>query len=73
MLVGTSGTIFNYKYPFGEELDTPSIFEKMSSNTPPALREGEGEGSTSAQKEKLTSCWNPSKMSSNQGEKQQIS
>ncbi|GFY43486.1 uncharacterized protein TNIN_42421 [Trichonephila inaurata madagascariensis] len=29
-----------YKYPFGEELDTPSIAEKMSSNTC-QLREGE--------------------------------
>ncbi|GFU05864.1 retrovirus-related Pol polyprotein from transposon 412 [Trichonephila clavipes] len=30
-----------HKYPFGEELDTPSIVEKMSSNTC-QLREGEG-------------------------------
>ncbi|GFU80266.1 CCHC-type domain-containing protein [Trichonephila clavipes] len=30
-----------HKYPFGEELDTPSIFEKMSINTC-QLREGEG-------------------------------
>ncbi|GFS73126.1 retrovirus-related Pol polyprotein from transposon 297 [Nephila pilipes] len=30
------------KYPFGEELDTPSIAEKMSSNIC-QLREGEGE------------------------------
>ncbi|GFV41199.1 retrovirus-related Pol polyprotein from transposon 17.6 [Trichonephila clavipes] len=30
-----------HKYPFGEELDTPSIVEKMSSNTC-HLREGEG-------------------------------
>ncbi|GFV52725.1 uncharacterized protein TNCV_2873961 [Trichonephila clavipes] len=41
-----------YKYPFGEELDTPSIVEKMSSNTC-QLREGEGESLTSAQKTKL--------------------
>ncbi|GFX83127.1 uncharacterized protein TNCV_4987211 [Trichonephila clavipes] len=31
-----------HKYPFGEELDIPSIVEKMSSNTC-QLREGEGE------------------------------
>ncbi|GFT27041.1 CCHC-type domain-containing protein [Trichonephila clavipes] len=30
-----------HKYPFGEEVDTPSIVEKMSSNTC-QLREGEG-------------------------------
>ncbi|GFV04050.1 transposon Tf2-8 polyprotein [Trichonephila clavipes] len=45
-----------HKYPFGEELDTTSIVEKMSSNTC-QLREGEGESLTSvcvcAQKEKL--------------------
>ncbi|GFT48504.1 retrovirus-related Pol polyprotein from transposon opus, partial [Trichonephila clavipes] len=45
-----------HKYPFGEELDTPSIVEKMSNNTC-QLREGEGESLTSvcvcAQKEKL--------------------
>ncbi|GFT20281.1 retrovirus-related Pol polyprotein from transposon 297 [Trichonephila clavipes] len=41
-----------HKYPFGEELDTLSIVEKMSSNTC-QLREGEGESLTSAQKEKL--------------------
>ncbi|GFV32449.1 transposon Ty3-I Gag-Pol polyprotein [Trichonephila clavipes] len=41
-----------HKYPFGEELDTPSIVEKMSSNTC-QLKEGEGESLTSAQKEKL--------------------
>ncbi|GFT03101.1 transposon Tf2-8 polyprotein [Trichonephila clavipes] len=41
-----------HMYPFGEELDTPSIVEKMSSNTC-ELREGEGESLTSAQKEKL--------------------
>ncbi|GFX85740.1 uncharacterized protein TNCV_2471421 [Trichonephila clavipes] len=35
-----------HKYPFGEELDTPSIVEKMSSNTC-QLREGEGESWTS--------------------------
>ncbi|GFY16410.1 retrovirus-related Pol polyprotein from transposon opus [Trichonephila clavipes] len=35
-----------HKYPFGEELDTPSIVEKMSSNTC-QLREGEGESLTS--------------------------
>ncbi|GFY71903.1 uncharacterized protein TNIN_492981 [Trichonephila inaurata madagascariensis] len=41
-----------HKYPFVEELDTPSIAEKMSSNTC-QLREGEGESSTSVQKKKL--------------------
>ncbi|GFY17285.1 uncharacterized protein TNCV_1090591 [Trichonephila clavipes] len=41
-----------HKYPFGEELDIPSIVEKMSSNTC-QLREEEGESLTSAQKEKL--------------------
>ncbi|GFU81050.1 retrovirus-related Pol polyprotein from transposon 17.6 [Trichonephila clavipes] len=41
-----------HKYPFGEELDTPSIAEKMSSNTC-QLIEGEGESLTSVQKEKL--------------------
>ncbi|GFV34247.1 uncharacterized protein TNCV_991681 [Trichonephila clavipes] len=45
-----------HKYPFGEELDPPSIVKKMSSNTC-QLREGEGESLTSvcvcAQKEKL--------------------
>ncbi|GFU99132.1 retrovirus-related Pol polyprotein from transposon 17.6 [Trichonephila clavipes] len=41
-----------HKYPFGEELDTPSIVEKMSSNTC-QLREGKGESLTSAQKKKL--------------------
>ncbi|GFU50435.1 uncharacterized protein TNCV_3906451 [Trichonephila clavipes] len=40
------------KYPFGEELDTPSIAEKMTSNTC-QLKEGGGESLTSAQKEKL--------------------
>ncbi|GFV33025.1 uncharacterized protein TNCV_4094571 [Trichonephila clavipes] len=35
-----------HKYPFGEELDTPSIVKKMSSNTC-QLREGEGETFTS--------------------------
>ncbi|GFU39196.1 hypothetical protein NPIL_528011 [Nephila pilipes] len=40
-----------HKYPFGEELDTPSIAE-MSSNTC-QLKEGEGESLTSFQKEKL--------------------
>ncbi|GFS74404.1 uncharacterized protein TNCV_970081 [Trichonephila clavipes] len=34
-----------HKYPFGEELDTPSIIEKISSNTC-QLREGEGESLT---------------------------
>ncbi|GFU77439.1 retrovirus-related Pol polyprotein from transposon opus [Trichonephila clavipes] len=60
-----------HKYPFGEELDIPSIIEKMSSNTC-QLREGEGESLTSVcvcvpRRRNLTSCWNPSKMSSNQG------
>ncbi|GFX53074.1 hypothetical protein TNCV_1655331 [Trichonephila clavipes] len=41
-----------HKYLFGEELDTPSMVEKMSSNTC-QLRAGEGESLTSAQKEKL--------------------
>ncbi|GFX73376.1 uncharacterized protein TNCV_1469961 [Trichonephila clavipes] len=41
-----------HKSPFDEELNTPSIVEKMSSNTC-QLREGEGESSTSSQKEKL--------------------
>ncbi|GFS90821.1 retrovirus-related Pol polyprotein from transposon opus [Nephila pilipes] len=61
-----------HKYPFGEELDTPSIAEKMSSITC-QLKEEKGECFTSFQKEKLTSSWNPSKMSSNRGEKQQLS
>ncbi|GFX93861.1 retrovirus-related Pol polyprotein from transposon 412 [Trichonephila clavipes] len=39
-----------HKYPFGEELDTPSIVEKISSNT---CQLREGESLTSAQKEKL--------------------
>ncbi|GFW28334.1 uncharacterized protein TNCV_4640011 [Trichonephila clavipes] len=60
-----------HKYPFGEELDTPSIVEKTSSNTC-QLTEGEGESLTSVcvcvpKRRNLTSCWNPSKMSSNQG------
>ncbi|GFY65818.1 retrovirus-related Pol polyprotein from transposon 17.6 [Trichonephila inaurata madagascariensis] len=41
-----------HKYPFSEELNTPSIAEKMSSNTC-QLREGESESLTSVQKEKL--------------------
>ncbi|GFT79808.1 retrovirus-related Pol polyprotein from transposon opus, partial [Nephila pilipes] len=41
-----------HKYPFGEELDTPSIAEKMYSNTC-QLKEGEGESLTLFQKEKL--------------------
>ncbi|GFT65363.1 uncharacterized protein NPIL_247421, partial [Nephila pilipes] len=41
-----------HKYPFGEELDTPPIAEKMSSNTC-QLREGEGESLTLFEKEKL--------------------
>ncbi|GFU72109.1 retrovirus-related Pol polyprotein from transposon 297 [Trichonephila clavipes] len=40
-----------YKYPFGEELDTPSIVEKMSSNT--CQLRGEGESFLFSQKEKL--------------------
>ncbi|GFU62016.1 uncharacterized protein TNCV_717421 [Trichonephila clavipes] len=51
-----------HKYPFGEELDTPSIVEKMSSNTC-QLREGEGESLTCvcvcAQKEKLNLLLEP--------------
>ncbi|GFY46116.1 uncharacterized protein TNIN_471631 [Trichonephila inaurata madagascariensis] len=42
-----------HKYPFGEEFDTPSIAEKMSSNAF-QLREGEGESLTSVHKQKLT-------------------
>ncbi|GFV99977.1 transposon Tf2-8 polyprotein [Trichonephila clavipes] len=49
-----------HKYPFGEELDTPSIVDKMSSNTC-QLREGEGESLTSAQKEKLNLLMYPVK------------
>ncbi|GFY73997.1 retrovirus-related Pol polyprotein from transposon opus [Trichonephila inaurata madagascariensis] len=41
-----------HKYPFGEELDTPSIAEKSSNAF--QLRHGEGESLTSVQKEKLT-------------------
>ncbi|GFX70197.1 retrovirus-related Pol polyprotein from transposon 412 [Trichonephila clavipes] len=41
-----------HKYPFCEELDIPSIVEKMSSKTC-QLREGKSESLTSAQKEKL--------------------
>ncbi|GFU75033.1 retrovirus-related Pol polyprotein from transposon 297 [Trichonephila clavipes] len=41
-----------HKNLFGEELDTPSIVEKMSSNIC-QLRKGEGESLTSAEKEKL--------------------
>ncbi|GFU91238.1 uncharacterized protein TNCV_4925681 [Trichonephila clavipes] len=41
-----------HRYPFGEELATSSIVEKMSSNTS-QLRKGEGESLTSVQKEKL--------------------
>ncbi|GFY36025.1 retrovirus-related Pol polyprotein from transposon 297 [Trichonephila clavipes] len=50
----TTGEALTTQYPFGEELDTPSIIEKMSSSTC-QLREGEGESLTSvcAQKEKL--------------------
>ncbi|GFY66444.1 uncharacterized protein TNIN_419501 [Trichonephila inaurata madagascariensis] len=47
-----------HKYPFGKELDTPSIAEKMSSNVC-QLREGEGESLTSAQKEKLNLLLEP--------------
>ncbi|GFT97286.1 hypothetical protein NPIL_609081 [Nephila pilipes] len=42
-----------HKYPLDEEFYTPSIVEKMSSNTC-QLREGEGESLTSVQKEKLS-------------------
>ncbi|GFT19993.1 uncharacterized protein NPIL_587141 [Nephila pilipes] len=41
-----------HKYPFDAELDTPSITEKMSSNTC-QLKEREGESLISIQKEKL--------------------
>ncbi|GFV68599.1 transposon Tf2-8 polyprotein [Trichonephila clavipes] len=52
-----------HKYPFGEELDTLSIVEKMSSNTC-QLREGEGESLICVcvcvpRRRNLTSCWNP--------------
>ncbi|GFY71848.1 transposon Tf2-9 polyprotein [Trichonephila inaurata madagascariensis] len=43
----------SHKYPFGEELNTPSIAEKMPTNAF-QLREGESESLTSVQKEKLT-------------------
>ncbi|GFX51135.1 transposon Tf2-6 polyprotein [Trichonephila clavipes] len=42
-----------HKYPFGEELDMPSIAGKLSSNTC-QLREREGESLTSVQKERET-------------------
>ncbi|GFT86728.1 hypothetical protein NPIL_343151 [Nephila pilipes] len=41
-----------HKYPFGEEFYTPSIAEKMSSNTF-QIKEGEDESLTSFQIEKL--------------------
>ncbi|GFY37863.1 retrovirus-related Pol polyprotein from transposon 17.6 [Trichonephila inaurata madagascariensis] len=41
-----------HKYPFGEELDTSSIAEKIANNAF-QLREGEGESLTSVQKEKF--------------------
>ncbi|GFT11272.1 hypothetical protein NPIL_345121 [Nephila pilipes] len=40
-----------HKYPFGEELDTPSIAEKRSSYTF-RLRRGKGKSLTSVQEEK---------------------
>ncbi|GFT74033.1 uncharacterized protein TNCV_3707691 [Trichonephila clavipes] len=49
-----------HKDPFGEELDTPYIVEKMSSNAC-QLREGEGESLTSAQKEKFNLLMSPVK------------
>ncbi|GFY72625.1 retrovirus-related Pol polyprotein from transposon opus [Trichonephila inaurata madagascariensis] len=60
-----------HKYPFGEELDTPSIAEKMSSNTC-QLRE-ESESLTSAQKEKLNLLLESFQNVFEQGEKQQLS
>ncbi|GFU29833.1 retrovirus-related Pol polyprotein from transposon 297 [Trichonephila clavipes] len=61
-----------HKYPFGEELDSPSIVEKMSSNTC-QLIEGEGESLTSAQKEKLNVLLESFQNVFEPGEKQQIS
>ncbi|GFS80535.1 uncharacterized protein TNCV_3179151 [Trichonephila clavipes] len=65
-----------HKYTFGEELDTPSIVEKMSSNNC-QLREGECESLTSvcvcAQKEKLNLLLESFQNVFEPGEKQQIS
>ncbi|GFY01517.1 uncharacterized protein TNCV_2607041 [Trichonephila clavipes] len=61
-----------HKYPFGEELDTPSVVEKMSSNTC-QLREEEGESLTSAQKEKLNLLLESFQNVFEPREKQQIS
>ncbi|GFY37836.1 hypothetical protein TNIN_144861 [Trichonephila inaurata madagascariensis] len=60
-----------HKYPFGKELDTPSIAEKMSSN-PCQLREGEGESLTSVQKEKLNLPLESFQNIFEPGEKQQL-
>ncbi|GFS51562.1 retrovirus-related Pol polyprotein from transposon opus [Trichonephila clavipes] len=61
-----------HKYPFGEELDTLSIVEKMSSNTC-QLREGESESLTSTQKEKLNLLLESFQNVFEPGEKQHIS
>ncbi|GFY44177.1 retrovirus-related Pol polyprotein from transposon 17.6 [Trichonephila inaurata madagascariensis] len=61
-----------HKYPFGEELDTPSIAEKMSSNTY-QLREGENESLTFVQKQKLTLLLESFQNVFEPGEKQQLS
>ncbi|GFV29313.1 transposon Tf2-8 polyprotein [Trichonephila clavipes] len=47
-----------HKYPFGEELDTPSIVEKMSSNTC-ELREGEGGEATNILAHHINTGTNP--------------
>ncbi|GFV70259.1 retrovirus-related Pol polyprotein from transposon 17.6 [Trichonephila clavipes] len=47
-----------HKYPFGEELDTPSIVEKMSSNTC-QLREGEGGEATNILKHHINTGSSP--------------
>ncbi|GFU54735.1 SCAN box domain-containing protein [Trichonephila clavipes] len=47
-----------HKYPFGEELDTPSIVEKMSSNTC-QLREGEGGEATNILEHHINTGTNP--------------
>ncbi|GFU02588.1 uncharacterized protein NPIL_573431 [Nephila pilipes] len=60
-----------HKYPFGEELDTPSIAE-MSSNTC-QLKEGKGESLTSFQKDKLNLLLESFQNVYVPGEKQQTS
>ncbi|GFY75144.1 retrovirus-related Pol polyprotein from transposon 17.6 [Trichonephila inaurata madagascariensis] len=61
-----------HKYPFGEELHTPSIAEKRCSNAF-QLREEEGESLTSVQKEKLTPLLESFQNVFEPGEKQQLS